>query len=162
MHFWWTANNEDDCFFSFEHLTQYDWWSQRTGCDHYYDEFCFILLLRVSCPSHTGFCIWDCGYPHTHHAHSHLSAEPVRALTHSLSFMHLWCPKHLWNNEILAKSQVHLFAYISLFLCEWIFKFFCHCRLMIFLLPPVPAPKIKGIDSELLKVFLVCDFSSKC
>lgn len=100
-------------FFFFEHLTQYDWWSQRTGCHHYYDEFCFILLLRVSCPSHTGFCIWDCGYPHTHHAHSHLSAEPVRALTHSLSFMHLWCPKHLWNNETSAKSQVHISLFLS-------------------------------------------------
>uniref|UniRef100_A0A3B5LC78 Growth hormone receptor a n=1 Tax=Xiphophorus couchianus TaxID=32473 RepID=A0A3B5LC78_9TELE len=29
--------------------------------------------------------------------------------------------------------------------------FFCHFRIMMILLPPVPAPKIKGIDSELLK-----------
>lgn len=32
------------------------------------------------------------------------------------------------------------------------FHLLCYYRLMMILLPPVPAPKIKGIDPELLKV----------
>ncbi len=40
----------------------------------------------------------------------------------------------------------------------------CRCRLMMILLPPVPAPKIKGIDPEMLKVFLClfCDSTFLC
>lgn len=32
--------------------------------------------------------------------------------------------------------------------------FFSSLRLMVILLPPIPGPKIKGIDPELLKVFI--------
>lgn len=34
-----------------------------------------------------------------------------------------------------------------------IFLFFLSQRLMFILLPPVPGPKIRGIDPELLKVY---------
>ena len=44
--------------------------------------------------------------------------------------------------------------FLIFFIAIYVFYFFISLRLMVFLLPPVPGPKIRGIDPELLKVFI--------
>lgn len=108
------------------------------GCDN--DGFCFISFYRVCFSTHTGCCFRDCGHPHTHYADCDLSAAQVG--TDSLSFYHT----HTHTNTHNHSQMIFITSSSSSS---------CLCRLMMILLPPVPAPKIKGIDPELLKVHLL-------
>lgn len=92
-----------------------------------------LYHFRVCFSTHTGSCFRDSGHPHTDYADCCLSAAQVGTDFFSLLLSH-------------TRSQMIFITSSS---------FSCHCRLMMILLPPVPAPKIKGIDPELLKVHLL-------
>lgn len=74
-----------------------------------------------------------------------------------------WSVYSLLQSSSTKKTQTQILTTVNRQLSSHLPPplFPCRCRLMLILLPPVPAPKIKGIDPELLKVHLrlCCYFS---